>query len=90
MDHQGSAGCAHEGTRRLRGRVSPGGEMEAEELRLAAAEAWWSSWPSDKAIVLALHIDQAVFVGWDTEQGVMTVDRWSSQDGYSQSHRTYP
>jgi len=31
-----------------------------------------------------------VFVGWDTEQGVMTVDRWSSQDGYSQSHRTYP
>jgi len=62
----------------------------AEELRLAAAEAWWSSWPSDKAIVLALHIDQAVFVGWDAEQGVMTVDRWSSQDGYSQSHRTYP
>jgi hypothetical protein len=61
-----------------------------EQLRLAAAEAWWSSWPSDKAIVLALHIDQAVFVGWDTEQGMMTVDRWSSQDGYSQSHRTYP
>lgn len=60
------------------------------EFRLAAAEAWWSSWPSDKAVVLALHIDQAVFVGWDTEQGVMTVDRWSSQDGYSQSHRTYP
>ncbi len=62
----------------------------AEEFRLTAAEAWWLAWPPDKAIVFALHIDQAVFVGWDTERGLMTVDRWSRQGGYSQSNRTYP
>lgn len=62
----------------------------AEELRLAAAEAWWLSWPADRAIVFALHIDQAVFVSWDTGQGVMTVERWSPCGGYRQNSRTYP
>ncbi len=62
----------------------------AEELRLAAAEAWWSSWAADRAIVFALHIDQAVFVSWDTGQGVMTVERWSPRGGYRQNSRTYP
>jgi Pyridoxamine 5'-phosphate oxidase len=62
----------------------------AEELRLAAAEAWWSSWPADRAIVFALHIDQAVFISWDTGQGVMTVELWSPRGGYRQNSRTYP
>jgi hypothetical protein len=68
-----------------------GSAVEAEEeLRIRASPAWWTSLPSDKAVVLTLHIDQAVFVSWDTEQGLMTIDRWSPQDGYRQSHRTYP
>jgi hypothetical protein len=60
------------------------------ELRDAAAEAWWSAWPPDKAIVFSLHVDQAVYIEWVTNEGVMTVHRWSPQHGYSQSRRTYP
>jgi hypothetical protein len=56
----------------------------------AAAEAWWSAWPPDKAILFSLRIGQALFVDWDTEQGLMTVHRWSARSGYSLSSRTYP
>lgn len=61
-----------------------------EELRTAATDVWWSAWPPGKAVVFALHVDQAVYVTWDLERGLMTVDRWSPQAGYSQSSRTYP
>ncbi len=37
-----------------------------------------------------LGIEQALFVEWDIERGVMTVHRWSLRDGYSHSARTYP
>jgi hypothetical protein len=59
-------------------------------VRGGAAGAWWSNQPPDKAIVFALRIRQAVFVGWDIERGVMTVHRWSPQEGYSCAPRTYP
>jgi Pyridoxamine 5'-phosphate oxidase len=62
----------------------------SEQLRSAAAGAWWLAWPPGTAVVFALHIDQAVYITWDLEQGVMTVDRWSHRAGYSQSSRTYP
>jgi hypothetical protein len=61
-----------------------------QELRGLAAEAWWSSWPPDKAIVFSLHINHAVFIEWVTDEGLMTVHRWSPQRGYSQRTRTYP
>jgi len=34
-------------------------------------------WPQapDQAVVFTLHIGQAVFVGWDTNRGVLTVHR---------------
>src|SRR5258708_6658115 len=54
-----------------------GSAVEAEaELHSAAAEAWWSTWPSGTAIVFALHIAQAVFISWETGQGLMTIHRW--------------
>jgi hypothetical protein len=61
-----------------------------EELRSAAAGAWWQAWPSGTAVVFALHVDRAVYIAWDIERGVMTVDRWSQRAGYSQINRTYP
>jgi hypothetical protein len=61
-----------------------------QDLRSGTAEAWWSAWPPDKAIVFCLRIDRAVFVQWDTEQGLMTVHRWSPGSGYNQAGRTYP
>jgi hypothetical protein len=60
------------------------------DLRDAAAEAWWSGWPPDKAIVFSLYIRQAVFIDWNIEIGLMNVHRWSPRSGYSQSSRTYP
>lgn len=61
-----------------------------EELRLAATGAWWSPWAPGKAVVFALQVDQAVYVTWHLEQGLMTVDHWSPRAGYTQNSRTYP
>jgi hypothetical protein len=61
-----------------------------QDLRGAAAGAWWSAWPPEKAIVFSLYIEQAVFIDWDTEHGLMTVHRWSPRTGYSHANRTYP
>jgi hypothetical protein len=51
------------------------------DLRAAAAKAWWRAFPSDKAIVLSLGIEQAVFIEWDTGHGLMTVHWWSPAGG---------
>ena len=40
--------------------------------------------------MFSLRIEQAVFIEWDTGQGVMTVHRWSPGSRYSQTSRTYP
>lgn len=61
-----------------------------QDLRGAAAGAWWSAWPADKAIVFSLRIEQAVFIEWDTGHSSMTVHRWSPGSGYTQTSRTYP
>ncbi len=75
-----------EGELKLHGPAVEGGQ----DLRGAAAGAWWSAWPADKAIVFSLRIEQAAFIEWDTGQGVMTVHRWSPGSGYSHTSRTYP
>jgi hypothetical protein len=75
-----------EGELKLYGPAAEAGQ----DLRGAAAGAWWSAWPADKAIVFSLRIEQAVFIEWDTGQGVMTVHRWSPGSRYSQTSRTYP
>jgi len=62
----------------------------SQDHRSGVSEAWWSAWPPEKAVVFFLGIEQAVFVEWDTEHGLMTVHRWSPQGGYFQSSRHYP
>jgi hypothetical protein len=62
----------------------------SQDHRSGVAESWWSAWPPDKAVVFCLGIGQAVFVEWDTGNGLMTIHRWSPQDGYTQSRRHYP
>jgi hypothetical protein len=60
------------------------------DLRNAAADAWWLAWPPDKAHVFTLNIGQAVFVGWDMSNSLMTVHRWSPRSGYGTTTQTYP
>jgi hypothetical protein len=68
-----------------------GSALEAgQKLRGATAGAWWQGWPADKAIVFSLHIEQAVFIDWDTAHGLMTVHQWSAGSGYSKADRSYP
>jgi hypothetical protein len=62
----------------------------AEDLRGAAAGAWWLAWAPDKAVVFTLHIGEATFVGWDMDRSLMTVHRWSPRTGYSMATRPYP
>ncbi len=61
-----------------------------QELRAAAACAWWSEHPPRQAVVFSLRIATAMFVEWDLEHGVMTVHRGAPRDGYSHSTRRYP
>jgi Pyridoxamine 5'-phosphate oxidase len=75
-----------EGELKLHGRAA----RASPALRRQAAGGWWSGQPAEQAVVFVLGIDQAVFVEWDTEHGVMTVHRWSPQGGYSHGARTYP
>ena len=61
-----------------------------QDLRTAAAGAWWLAWAPEKAAVFTLHIGQAVFVSWDIERGLMTVHRWSPGSGNAVASRPYP
>jgi hypothetical protein len=62
--------------------------MEADQdLRTAAAGAWWLAWAPAKAVVFTLHIRQALFVDWDINRGLMTVHRWSPASGYAVASR---
>jgi hypothetical protein len=68
-----------------------GSAVEAsEDLRRATGDAWWSAQTPDKAIVFSLHLEQAAFLEWDIEHGLMTVHRWSPKGGYRQTSRAYP
>lgn len=67
-----------------------GTAVEADpDLSPVAPGTWWSSLPA-KAVVFSLGIEQAVFIEWDTGQGVMMIHRWSPAGGYSKTERTYP
>jgi len=71
-------------------KLSGSARAAGPELRGAAVDAWWRAGAPDKAIVFALRIGQAVFIGWDLEHGLMTIRRWSPESGYSQASRAYP
>jgi hypothetical protein len=75
-----------EGELKLYGSAAEAGQ----DLRAAAAGAWWLGWPPDKAVVFILRIGQAAFIGWDVERGVMTVHRWSPAGGYAVASHRYP
>jgi hypothetical protein len=75
-----------EGELKLHGRAA----RDSPILRRETASGWWSGQSPEMAEVFVLGIDQALFVEWDTEHGLMTVHRWSPQGGYSHSARTYP
>ena len=68
-----------------------GSAVEASPgLRSAVADAWWSTWPTDKAAVYYLRIQQASFIEWDIEHGLMTVHHWSPGKSYGKTSRSYP
>ena len=75
-----------EGELKLYGSAAKAGQ----DLRAAAAHAWWLTWEPDKAVVFTLHIAQAVFVDWDLKRGLMTTHRWSPPTGYTVTRRSYP
>ena len=61
-----------------------------QDLRGAAPHAWWLDWPPEAATVFCLRITRAAFIDWDTAEGMMTVHRWSPEDGYLRASRSYP
>jgi hypothetical protein len=75
-----------EGELKLYGPAAQAGQ----DLRAAAAGAWWLAWAPEKAAVFTLHIGQAMFIDWDTSRGLMTVHRWSPVPGYTVASRPYP
>ena len=77
---------AGEGELKLYGRAR---EVDSA-IRDERPEAWWVGRPDEAAKVFCLEIEEAVFVDWELEQGVMTVRRWSAESGYSEATRSYP
>jgi Pyridoxamine 5'-phosphate oxidase len=75
-----------EGELKLYGRATEADQ----EIRNGCRESWWVERPPGAATVFALTIEQATFISWDTEQGQMTVRRWSPQRGYNKMRRSYP
>jgi hypothetical protein len=75
-----------EGELKLYGTAAQAGQ----DLRAAAAGAWWLARAPDKAAVFTLHIGRAAFISWDIEHGLMTVHRWSPGNGYAVASRPYP
>jgi hypothetical protein len=61
-----------------------------QDLRAAAADAWWQVSAPEKAIVFTLHIGHAAFIDWDITRALMTVHRWSPASGYTVASRPYP
>ena len=76
-----------EGELKLFGRVD---QVFDPELRNVSDEPWWVQYADDRALVLSLDIDRAVFVSWDLEGGLMTVRRWSPERGSAVSTNPYP
>ena len=64
--------------------------VEEAAARTAAGDAWWASRPERDARVFSLAIEQAVFVSWDPQRGLMSLHRWSRERGRSESERRYP
>jgi hypothetical protein len=62
----------------------------AQDLRAAAAGAWWLASAPEKALVFTLHIGQAAFIDWDIKHALMTVHRWSPASDYTVTSRPYP
>jgi hypothetical protein len=62
----------------------------SQDLRAAAADAWWLAWAPEKATVFTLNVAQAVFIDWDIDSGLMTTHRWSPATGYATASRPYP
>jgi Pyridoxamine 5'-phosphate oxidase len=60
------------------------------QLRDACRSAWWIDRPREAAWVFTLAIDAATFIDWDYERAEMIVRRWSPEQGFAQSRRTYP
>jgi Pyridoxamine 5'-phosphate oxidase len=65
-------------------------EVTDPALRDAPAGAWWIGRPVDVALVVALAIDEAAFLSWDTEAETMTVRRWSRDHGARKETVAYP
>ena len=77
---------AGEGELKLYGRA-----VEADEqVREACRDGWWTGRPRDAAVVLALAIEEAVFVGWELDRGRMRISRWTPADGLRERARRYP
>jgi hypothetical protein len=62
----------------------------AAAVHRSVADAWWSGYPVDAALVFELRVDAAIYVSWDLSAQLMMVDRWSIQHGHAQYQRRYP
>jgi pyridoxamine 5'-phosphate oxidase-like protein len=75
-----------DGELKLYGRAS-----EAEgELRTLRTDTWWAERPPEEARVFSLRIQQAAYITWDAERGLMTLRRWSPKLGAGEVTRPYP
>lgn len=61
----------------------------APEIREGCRSGWWQARP-DAAIVFVLIIELATSIEWNLQAGQMRVRSWSSDDGPTETIRSYP
>lgn len=76
-----------EGELKLYGRAD---EIHEADVREARREAWWVGRPREDARVFSLRIEEAAYITWDADRGVMTLRRWTAEVGFSETRRPYP
>src|SRR5262249_15510555 len=67
-----------------------GAAVEVDQDHRGVAEAWWSAWPPDRAVVFSLGMGKGLFAEWATGQGVRVARGWSPRPAYTKSSRHYP
>jgi hypothetical protein len=67
-----------------------GRAVEAPSEIREGSQGWWQAQPPSAAVVFVLTVEQATLIEWNLQLGQMTVRRWSTRDGLTETSRSYP
>jgi hypothetical protein len=67
-----------------------GRAVEAPDEIREGSQGWWQAQSPSAAVVFVLTVEQATLIQWKLQLGQMSVLRWSTRDGLTETSRSYP